>query len=135
MRTLTRVTPQERATEVSRRLHALTGGSENVLATMRDPDRNRDLVSRLEVAYLVKLRSVLDATTKHVYVETVVAGRPDDVVRRVFARVTHREEDDGTTFDLYSGLRDARFSGVPVTTASTPARASHKKRTTDAPAA
>lgn len=115
MRTFSRVTPQDRAADVTRRLYELTQGSPERLAYLRDPARNKDLVSRLEVAYLVKLRSALEGAQSHVYVETVIAGRPEDDVRRVFARVTRREEDDGTTLDLYTHVRDHRFNVVPIT--------------------
>lgn len=128
MRALTRVTPQDRAAEVSRRLRELTQGSEDTLARLRHPEQNRDLVSRLEIAYLVKLRSAYVDIPAHVCVETVIAGRPDDAVRRVFARITRIEEHDGTTLDLYTHVRDHRIRQVPLFLVGLPVEPTERPR-------
>lgn len=85
------------------------------LSQKRDP-RGQDLRERLELAYLVKLKSALSSGVRNPYVETVIAGKPDEEARRVFARLTNDPAKDGTTLVLYTGARGVEFEGIPVST-------------------
>lgn len=111
-RVLTRVLPKDRLEQVDRRLNEISGGSSEKLAQMSDPDKGGVSIDlRLEIRYLLKLKAELQHGG-NVAVETVIAGRPDEVVRRVFARITRDESADGETFDLYTKERSRRFSPV-----------------------
>lgn len=112
---VTLLSPPERLAIARSRLNDLTGGSEPRLANLRDPSKNPDIVSRLELAYLVKLISALESNTRRaVYVETVIAGAPADADRRVFARVTHNPDEDGDVVELYTHTRGRRFESIPI---------------------
>lgn len=109
------VAPADRLARARARLHELTDGSEARLANLRDPGKNHDTVSRLELAYLVKLISALESNTRRaVYIETVIAGSPTDAARRVFARVTHEADQDGDVIDLFAHSRARIFEPIPV---------------------
>lgn len=123
MRQVTTVVPiEDRLKTAKTRLFELTGGDavspetrELRLSRLRDGDINADMPSRLLSAYLVKLVASLTARARaHVYVEVVIAGRPEDTKRRVFARITDTPEHDGTVLDIYTKSRDTRFEPVPV---------------------
>lgn len=112
---LVMVPPSDRLSRARSRLHELTRGSSATLANLRDPTKNADIVSRLEVAYLVKLVSALESNTRRaVYIETVIAGCPTDAARRVFARVTHEPDQDGDVIDLYAHSRARIFEPIPI---------------------
>lgn len=100
------ILPAERLDLINARIDALTGGADvqgvvrnERIAKLRDPDKNTDLTSRLEIAYLIKSKvEILGGSNRAV--ETVIAGNPTDAVRRVFARVATSEEHNGLTYDL-----------------------------------
>lgn len=125
-RTVTVIPYQDRLAEASARLHTLTDGSPTRLAEMRG-DGSLPVDLRCELAYLVKLKTQLTTVPANCYVETVVAGRPDDHERRVFARVTHVPEDDGLIIDLYTHERRRGFQPI-ATTIETEAPAKRRRK-------
>lgn len=115
-RLTTPIPPAERVERAKARLHALSGGSVQTLATLRDPDKNSDLDQRCELAYLVQLcqhdgRRPVDVN---------IAGRPNHTARRVFGRVTHQQEEDGSILDIYTGQRRAAPWAIPFFVETTP---------------
>lgn len=119
-RVLTRVLPKDRLEQVDRRLIEISGGSSEKLAQMSDPDKGGVSIDlRLEIRYLLKLKAELQHGG-NVAVETVIAGKPDDQTRRVFARVTRDESQDGETFDLYTKERSRRFSAISINIETAP---------------
>ena len=116
-RAVIQIQPAERVARARSRLRDLTTGSEERLALLRDADKNPDLEMRQELAYLVQLieRAALRC------VEVCVAGKPGGT-RRVFAKVTHTPEHDGTVLDLYTGQRRAAPWAIPSTEEARPAR-------------
>lgn len=114
VRTVTVIPYKDRLAEASARLHTLTDGSADRLAEMRG-DRSLPVELRCELAYLVKLKTQLSTIPTNCYVETVIAGKPDDSERRVFARITNVPEDDGLTIDLYTHERKRVFQSIATT--------------------
>lgn len=120
-RTLTRVKPSDRLAKVNSRLAEilkLDSSMDNAvrmqrLENMRNPDKGTDIATRCELAYLIKLATQL-VVNKPVYVETVIAGRPEDSGRRVFARIVRDDTLDGTTLELYNGRRTREFESIPA---------------------
>ena len=111
-RVLTRVLPKDRLEQVDRRLNEISSGSSEKLAQMSDPEKGGISIDlRLEIRYLVKLKAELQHGG-NVAVETVIAGKPGDQTRRVFARITRDESADGETLDLYTKERSRRFSAI-----------------------
>ena len=119
-RVLTRVLPKDRLEQVDRRLAEISGGSSEKLAQMSDPDKGGTGIDlRLEIRYLLKLKAELQHGG-NVAVETVIAGKPEDPVRRVFARITRDESADGETFDLYTKERSRRFQAIAINIETVP---------------
>lgn len=119
-RIVTYINPEDRIARVTERLVELTGGAGidlalrlEKLSQLRDTSKGSDLGLAAEVAYLLKTRAECQSL-KNVAVETVIAGKPDDQYRRVFARITRVVEHDGTTLDLYTKERSVRFSAIPI---------------------
>ena len=128
-RTVTLIPAPDRVTRARERLRALTDGSEERLAQLRDADRNPDLEMRQELAYLVQL--IERAALRHV--EVCIAGKPGDV-RRVFAKVTHDPDRDGTVLDLYTNQRRPAPWAIPATEETPrPARVRRAPRVKETP--
>ena len=123
----TLLTAENRVNRAKLRLNELSGGSAEKLAWLRDNEKNTDIELRKEVAYLVQLVNWQGRRP----VEVCVAGHPDDGARRrVFAKVTHTQDDDGSVVDVYTRVRTPAPWAVPfVVENKPPARVRVKKET------
>lgn len=128
-RTVTLIPAPDRVARARERLRVLTDGNTERLAQLRDGDKNPDLEMRQELAYLVQL--IERAALRHI--EVCIAGKPGDV-RRVFAKVTHDADRDGTVLDLYTGQRHPAPWAIPTTEETPrPVRARRAQRVKDTP--
>lgn len=109
MKAATVNSPKQRFAQAQEELSSLTEGSLERLACLRDPDKNRDILSRCRVAYYVQTMEWGGSRA----IEVCIAGKPADPVRRVFAKVTHVSEEDGTVFDLYTKTRVRLDCAIP----------------------